>query len=69
MLGLPDDYIANISAKHRVHPNQSAYCREMLQEWLKMDPACTWGKLDDVIKTLVTDTLFNKGIILEISLH
>lgn len=64
MLGLPDDCIANVSAKHRARPNQSATCcRVMLQEWFKMDPACTWGKLDDVIKTLATDTLFNEGMV------
>ena len=58
-LGLPDYDIANISVDHRAHPDQSAAsgsdcCRAMLQKWLETDPACTWGKLDDVIKTLTT---------------
>ena len=65
-LGLPDYYIANISADHRIHPDRRIHpdqlvvcCRVMLQEWLMMDPTCTWGKLDDVIKTLTTDTPSN----------
>ena len=59
-LGLPNYVIANISADHLQCPGRSVDCCSlMLLEWYEKDPSPTWGKLDDVIKSLTTAVLSN----------
>ena len=61
-LGLPYYVIANISADHAFlrAGRLVGCCKAVLQEWLVIrNPSCTWGKLDDVIKSLTTAVLSN----------
>ena len=55
-LGLKDYQLTNISANNdtREHRRVETCCKRMLEKWLQIDPLPTWGKLDDVIKSLTT---------------
>ena len=53
-LGLQDYQLANISENNvnREYRRVETCCKRVLQKWLQIDPSPTWGKLDDVIKSL-----------------
>ena len=52
-LGLQQYDINNISEDHTHITDRSITCCEaMLEKWLQFISSPTWGKLDDVIKTL-----------------
>ena len=52
-LGLQQYDIDNISEDHTHNTDRSIKCcAAMLEKWLDIIPLPTWGKLDDVIKTL-----------------
>ena len=54
-LGLEHYHIANITKDNAHNPDQSVTCcRNVLEKWLQTDPSPTWGKLNDVIKSLTT---------------
>ena len=65
-LGLEDYVIANIQENNARHPRRvEECCNAMLQQWLKMIPFPTWGKLDDAViklakpsidETIITDS-------------
>ena len=56
-LGLKDYQLANIAKNHASLPSGrvEACCRDVLENWLK-ESSPTWGKLDDVIKSLTIAT-------------
>lgn len=52
-LGLKGNDIDIISKDNAHNPDRSVTCcRKVLQKWLQTNPSATWGKLDDVIKSL-----------------
>ena len=54
-LGLQHYDITNISKDNVHNPDRSVTCCiTVLEKWLQFVPAPTWGKLDDVIKSLTT---------------
>ena len=67
-LGLKDYQLANISENNanRQSRRVETCCRDMLEKWLREISSPTWGKLDDVIKSLTTAPLSNhpKGNVL-----
>ena len=54
VLGLRQYHIANSSKDHK--HDLEACCRNMLINWLELDPSATWGKLDDAIKMMLLST-------------
>jgi len=68
-LGLKDYQLANISENNANRPSRrvETCCRDMLEKWLREISSPTWGKLDDVIKSLTTAPLSNhpKGSVLK----
>ena len=57
-LGLQHYDIANISKDNAHNPDRSVTCfRTVLEKWLQTVPSPTWGKLDDVIKSLTIATV------------
>ena len=56
-LGLSDYDIANISKDNEHNPNRSvSCCASVLEQWLKVIPSPTWGKLDDAVKKIKLST-------------
>ena len=55
-LGLKDYQLANISENNASLRSRrvETCCRDVLEKWLKEISSPTWGKLDDVIKSLTT---------------
>ena len=53
-LGLKDYQLANISENNvnRDKKRVEICCRRVLEKWLQIDRSPTWGKLDDVVKSL-----------------
>ena len=52
-LGLTDYQLANISENNSTRLRRvETCCRDVLEKWLKEISSPTWGKLDDVIKSL-----------------
>ena len=53
-LGLMDYQLANIAKNHASLPSGrvETCCRTVLEKWLQEISSPTWGKLDDVIKSL-----------------
>ena len=67
-LGLKDYQLANISENHASLPSRrvETCCKRILEKWLQLDPSSSWGKLDDVIKSLTiapVSTGHRKGIV------
>ena len=54
-LGLTNDQMEIISYNNRYNPHRAQdCCTAMLQEWLKVVPLPTWGKLSDAINEIET---------------
>ena len=54
--------IANISKDNAYNPDRSVTCCiRVLEKWLQFVPSPTWGKLDDVIKSLTTGSAQSNG--------
>ena len=53
-LGLKDYQLANIAKNHASLPSGrvETCCRDVLEKWLQEISSPTWGKLDDIIKSL-----------------
>ena len=65
-LGLKDYQLANISENHVTIRSRrlESCCRDVFEKWLK-EISPTWGKLDDVIKslTIVSVSTGHKGTV------
>ena len=49
-LGLTNDQIETISYNNQHNPKRAQNCcTAMFKEWLRVDPAPTWGKLSDAV--------------------
>ena len=43
-----------ISANNKFNPERSQdCCREMLKEWLEVDPSASWGVLEDTLSAII----------------
>ena len=52
-LGLQDHVISIISSNNKYNPNATQdCCIAMFEEWLKVIPSPTWGKLNDAIEEI-----------------
>ena len=62
-LGLKDYQLDNISQNNvnRQSRRVETCCREVLEKWLVEISSPTWGKLDDVIKSLTTAPVQTAG--------
>ena len=62
-LGLKDYQLANIAKNHASLPSGrvETCCRDVLEKWLQDIPLPTWGKLDDVIKSLTIAPALSTG--------
>ena len=67
-LGLKDYQLDNIAENNsnRQSRRVETCCKNVFQKWLQKDTSPTWGKLDDIIKSLTTtptQTNGHKGIL------
>ena len=62
-LGLKDYQLANISENNITLRSRrvETCCRDVLEQWLKEISSPTWGKLDDVIKSLAIAPAVSTG--------
>ena len=63
-LGLKEYHIANISENNARHPRRvEECCAAVLEQWLRVTPSPTWGKLEDAVKNikLSSTTSHEKG--------
>ena len=58
-LGLKDHHLANIAENtaNREYRRVETCSKRVFEKWLQLDPSPTWGKLDDVIKSLTMNPM------------